>query len=77
MQDVLACLGALAIGLGETTNYMAESEAIISGLEWALDWAVRWMVDTVVVASDSHSVVLALRSGKVPWRVMGRWRRVQ
>ncbi|XP_026400457.1 uncharacterized protein LOC113296364 [Papaver somniferum] len=34
-------LGAMSIGLGVTTNYLAEFYGILVGMEWAVRWGVR------------------------------------
>ncbi|XP_026443128.1 uncharacterized protein LOC113343004 [Papaver somniferum] len=64
-----AVLGALSIGLGVTTNYLAELYAIIIGMEWAM----QWNYDRICVQSDSYGVVQALQSSSIPWFARARW----
>ncbi|XP_026437319.1 uncharacterized protein LOC113335497 [Papaver somniferum] len=67
-----AVLGALSIGLGVTTNYLAELYAIIIGMEWAM----QWNYDRICVQSDSYGVVQALQSSSIPWFARTRWERL-
>ncbi|KAF6149739.1 hypothetical protein GIB67_017472 [Kingdonia uniflora] len=55
--------------IGITTNYIAEIQAIIEGIEQAiqLDWRKFWVV------SDSAAAIQAFRTNKVPWRFSTRW----
>ncbi|XP_026399658.1 uncharacterized protein LOC113295544 [Papaver somniferum] len=62
-------LGAMSIGLGVTTNYLAELYGIIVGMEWA----VRWEVRRICIRSDSFSVVEALKNNNIPWFARQRW----
>ncbi|XP_026430528.1 uncharacterized protein LOC113327569 [Papaver somniferum] len=56
-------VGAMCIGLGIATNYMAELYGIIVGLEWAIQWGY----DRLLIRSDSSSVLKALEEDNVPW----------
>ncbi|XP_026455672.1 uncharacterized protein LOC113356677 [Papaver somniferum] len=67
-----AFLGALSIGLGITTNYLAELYAIIIGMEWAM----QCNYDRICVQSDSYGVVQALQSSSIPWFARARWERL-
>ncbi|XP_026459481.1 uncharacterized protein LOC113360156 [Papaver somniferum] len=62
-------LGAMLIGLGITTNFLAELYGVIVGLEWAIRWGVR----RVCIRSDSFSVVEALKNSTLPWFSRQRW----
>ncbi|XP_026399735.1 uncharacterized protein LOC113295618 [Papaver somniferum] len=63
-------LGAMSIGLGVTTNYLAELYGIIVGMEWAVRWGFR----QICIRYDSFSVVEALKNNNIPW--FARQRRV-
>lgn len=60
-------IGALCLGLGITTNYIAETLAVISG------WARKWSINRVIVRSDSASVIQAFTKGSIPWFFRQRW----
>ncbi|XP_026399682.1 uncharacterized protein LOC113295565 [Papaver somniferum] len=62
-------LGAMSIGLGVTTNYLAELYGIIVGLEWAM----QWDFDRICVRSDSMGVVEAIKNNSIPWFAKNRW----
>ncbi|XP_026455614.1 uncharacterized protein LOC113356634 [Papaver somniferum] len=62
-------IGAMSIGLGITTNYLAELYGIIIGLEWATRWGVR----RICIRSDSSSMVEALNNSCLPWFARRRW----
>ncbi|XP_026405131.1 uncharacterized protein LOC113300149 [Papaver somniferum] len=54
---------AMSIGLGRTTNFLAELYGVIVGLEWALKWEVR----KIVVRTNSVGALTALSTSNVPW----------
>ncbi|XP_026410374.1 uncharacterized protein LOC113305568 [Papaver somniferum] len=62
-------IGALDIGLGVTTNYLAELYGIIIGMEWATRWGVR----RICIHSYSYSVVEAFSSSNLPWFSRRMW----
>ncbi|XP_026400460.1 uncharacterized protein LOC113296368 [Papaver somniferum] len=62
-------IGAMLIGLGVTTNYLAELYGIIVGMEWATRWGVR----RICIRSDSYGVVEALKNSNLPWFARQRW----
>ncbi|XP_026383885.1 uncharacterized protein LOC113279409 [Papaver somniferum] len=64
--------GAMSIGLGVTTNYLAELYGIITGMEWATRWGVR----RICIHSDSSSVVEAFNNSNLPWFSRRRWLQV-
>lgn len=59
-------LGATSVGLGITTNFLAEFYGIIVGLEWTR----KWNIGRILIRSDSSSVIKALQSGDIPWFAM-------
>lgn len=59
----------MCIGLGITSNYMAELYGILVGLEWATQWGYR----QVVIRSDSTSVITDLKKDNIPWFAQQRW----
>ncbi|XP_026443242.1 uncharacterized protein LOC113343173 [Papaver somniferum] len=65
----LEVVGAMCIGLGIATNYMAELYGIIVCLEWAIQWGY----DRLLIRSDSSSVLKALEEDNVPWFATQRW----
>ncbi|XP_026400453.1 uncharacterized protein LOC113296361 [Papaver somniferum] len=64
-----AVIGAMSIGLGVTTNFLAELYGIIVGLEWAMQWGF----ERICVRSDSFSVVEAFKNSSIPWFSRSRW----
>ncbi|OVA06545.1 Ribonuclease H domain [Macleaya cordata] len=66
-------LGAMAVGLGICTNFVAEVLAILLGLEWAknLGWTNIW------VTSDSQAAIRCFIDNKVPWFILTRWNSVK
>ncbi|XP_026400442.1 uncharacterized protein LOC113296351 [Papaver somniferum] len=62
-------IGAMSIGLGITTNYLAELYGILVGLEWATRWGFR----RICIRSYSASVVAAFTSNSLPWFARPRW----
>lgn len=62
-------IGAISIGFGITTNYLAELYGILVGLEWATRWGFR----RICIRSDSTSVVAAFTSNNLPWFARPRW----
>ncbi|KAF6174009.1 hypothetical protein GIB67_039960 [Kingdonia uniflora] len=56
-------MGTLSKGLGLVTNFMAECEAIILGVEHAasLCWLIAWK------ESDSTTIVEAFKTNNIPW----------
>ncbi|XP_026459759.1 uncharacterized protein LOC113360466 [Papaver somniferum] len=70
--DICEVLGAISIGLGTTTNYLAEIYGIVVGLEWA----VKWNTNRVLIRTDSKSAMDALDTGTMPWFVRSRWRHI-
>ncbi|XP_026383958.1 uncharacterized protein LOC113279479 [Papaver somniferum] len=65
-------LGAMSVGLGVMTNYIAEISGITIGMEWALQWGCS----KVCIRSDSLSAVMAFNTSTLPWFVRQRWREV-
>lgn len=59
----------MSIGLGITTNFLAELYGVIIGLEWATRWGIR----KACIRSDSYSVFEALRNTNLPWFARQRW----
>ncbi|XP_026443385.1 uncharacterized protein LOC113343412 [Papaver somniferum] len=55
-------VGAMCVGLGIISNYMAELYSILIGLEWAVQWGYR----DVLVRTDSSSVITALEGDYIP-----------
>ncbi|XP_026455656.1 uncharacterized protein LOC113356663 [Papaver somniferum] len=66
-------VGAMCVGLGIISNYMAESYSILIGLEWAVQWGYR----DVLVQTDSSSFITALEGDSIPWFARQRWRDVK
>ncbi|OVA08056.1 Ribonuclease H domain [Macleaya cordata] len=66
-------IGAMSVGLGICTNFVAELLAIILGLEWALDrgWSKIW------VTSDSQTTITCFASDKVLWFINSRWNNIR
>ncbi|XP_026378628.1 uncharacterized protein LOC113273074 [Papaver somniferum] len=62
-------LGVMSIGLGVTSNYLAELYGIIVGLEWEMQWGF----ERICVRSDSFGVVEAFKSSSIPWFARNRW----
>ncbi|XP_026399703.1 uncharacterized protein LOC113295587 [Papaver somniferum] len=62
-------LGAMSIGLGVKTNYLAELYGIIVGLEWAMQWGFS----RICIRSDSMGVVEAFKNNSIPWFARNRW----
>ncbi|KAF6173866.1 hypothetical protein GIB67_039817 [Kingdonia uniflora] len=63
-RDCNGCvLGTLSKGLGLVTNFMAECEAIIHGVEHAASfgWLIAW------IESDSTTAVEAFKTNNIPW----------
>ncbi|KAF6159358.1 hypothetical protein GIB67_032129 [Kingdonia uniflora] len=56
--------------MGSTTNYLAEVQAIIDGVEQAIHrgWTTLWIV------SDSSATIKAFISSKIPWKFQSKWR---
>ncbi|XP_026451377.1 uncharacterized protein LOC113351649 [Papaver somniferum] len=65
-------LGAVAGGLGVATNSIAEVMALIC----AGEWAIRRQYFNVCFSLDSKAVLQAFSSGKIPWMVINRWKRI-
>ncbi|OVA19416.1 Ribonuclease H domain [Macleaya cordata] len=66
-------IGAMSVGLGICTNFVAKILAIILGLEWASSrgWSNIW------VTSDSQSAINRFAEDKVPWFILPRWKNVK
>ncbi|OVA07843.1 Ribonuclease H domain [Macleaya cordata] len=62
-------IGAMAVGLGICTNFIAEILAIILGLEWAKNLGL----EKIWVTSDSHAAIRCFNDNKIPWFVLSRW----
>ncbi|XP_026442651.1 uncharacterized protein LOC113342272 [Papaver somniferum] len=64
-------LGAMNIGLGTTTNYLAEVFAVIVGLEWAMKFGLQ----RICIRSDSMAAMQTFSGGvsNVPWFIRSRW----
>ncbi|XP_026417070.1 uncharacterized protein LOC113312537 [Papaver somniferum] len=56
-------------GLGISTNYIAETLAII----WAIEWAGKLQCYKIIIRSDSKTVVEDFIRGEVPWCFESRW----
>ncbi|XP_026399892.1 uncharacterized protein LOC113295785 [Papaver somniferum] len=67
-----SCLGAVCGGLDIATNYIAEVMALVT----AGQWAVRKQFMDVYFSLDSRAVLVPFSSGKVPWIVLNRWKKV-
>ncbi|XP_026397133.1 uncharacterized protein LOC113291861 [Papaver somniferum] len=65
-----AFLGAIYVGLGWQTNFIAEVCAIIYGM--MLD--KRWMVRKICIRSDSKSCLQSFQNGALPWQLQQKWR---
>ncbi|XP_026459475.1 uncharacterized protein LOC113360150 [Papaver somniferum] len=62
-------VGAMCIGLGITSNFLAELYGILVGLEWATQWGYM----KILIHSDSSSVITVLENDSVPWFAQQRW----
>ncbi|XP_026382114.1 uncharacterized protein LOC113277170 [Papaver somniferum] len=62
-------IGVMSVGLGITTNYLAELLGIISGLEWARQWGYV----NICIRSESMSAVTTFSSSTIPWFFRQRW----
>ncbi|XP_026459745.1 uncharacterized protein LOC113360451 [Papaver somniferum] len=64
-------VGAMSVGFGVQTNYLAELFCVIVGLEWA----VKFEVGSICIRTDSMSVVLVFSGDDVivPWFLRTRW----
>ncbi|KAF6157138.1 hypothetical protein GIB67_041599 [Kingdonia uniflora] len=70
IRDYNGCvLGTLSKGLGLVTNFMAECEAIIHGVENAASfgWLIAW------IESDSMTTVKAFKTNNIPWILEAAW----
>ncbi|XP_026378407.1 uncharacterized protein LOC113272825 [Papaver somniferum] len=66
-------VGAMSIGLGRTTNFLAEIYVVIVGLEWARKWDFR----RILIRSDSMGAIKAFSDSNIPWFARKRWRSIQ
>ncbi|XP_026443843.1 uncharacterized protein LOC113343995 [Papaver somniferum] len=66
-----AVVGAMSVGFGVQTNYLAELFCVIVGLEWA----AKFGVENICIPTDSMSVVLAFSGDilAIPWFLRPRW----
>ncbi|XP_026435147.1 uncharacterized protein LOC113332862 [Papaver somniferum] len=62
-------IGTVSGGLGISTNYIAETLAII----WAIEWAGKLQCYKIIIRSDSKTVVEDFIRGEVPWCFKSRW----
>ncbi|XP_026420076.1 uncharacterized protein LOC113316057 [Papaver somniferum] len=62
-------VGAMCVGLGVISNYMAELYGILIGVEWAVQLGYR----NILVRTDSSSVISSLEEDNVPWFAQQRW----
>ncbi|KAF6141226.1 hypothetical protein GIB67_024310 [Kingdonia uniflora] len=62
-------LGTLAKGLGLVSNFIAECEPIIHGVEYAASfgWLIAW------IESDSTTAVEAFKINNIPWTLVAAW----
>ncbi|KAF6174510.1 hypothetical protein GIB67_004704 [Kingdonia uniflora] len=62
-------LGTLTKGLGLVSNFIAECEAIIHGVEYAASfgWLIAW------IESDSTTAVEAFKTNNIPWTLVAAW----
>ncbi|XP_026419850.1 uncharacterized protein LOC113315815 [Papaver somniferum] len=67
------CIYAEATGLGIATNYIAELMAITGATEWAIQ---NNKLD-ICINSDSKAAVSAYMSGRLPWFMQVRWKRLK
>ncbi|XP_026448377.1 uncharacterized protein LOC113348737 [Papaver somniferum] len=67
--STIEVVGAMCVGLGIISNYMAELYSILIGLEWAVQWGYR----DVLVRTDSSSVIKTLEGDSIPWFARQRW----
>ncbi|XP_026428396.1 uncharacterized protein LOC113324292 [Papaver somniferum] len=63
-------VGALCVGLGWKTNYIAEVSAVIYGLMLTR----RWNMKKICVRSDSMRCLQALKQGEFPWELFQKWK---
>lgn len=64
-------LGALAGGIGITTNYVAENYAVLYVVELAWEWELQ----DIIICSDSKTVIDGFIKGQVPWFIKMRWQK--
>ncbi|XP_026396000.1 uncharacterized protein LOC113290633 [Papaver somniferum] len=62
-------VGAMEIGMGITSKFLAEVYGIVVGLEWAVQWGFR----KILIRSDSSSVINILEKNTFLWFVQQRW----
>ncbi|XP_026428840.1 uncharacterized protein LOC113324767 [Papaver somniferum] len=67
------CIYVEATGLGIATNYIAELMAITG----AAEWAIQNNKLNVCFNSDSKAAVSAYISGRLPWFMQVRWKRLK
>ncbi|KAF6145199.1 hypothetical protein GIB67_041394 [Kingdonia uniflora] len=62
-------LGTLAKGLRLVSNFIAECEAIIHGVEYAASfgWLIAW------IESDFTTAVEAFKTNNIPWTLVAAW----
>ncbi|KAF6134988.1 hypothetical protein GIB67_042365 [Kingdonia uniflora] len=65
-------LGTLSKAVGSTTNYMAEVQATVDGVEKTIykGWQTLWIV------SNSSATIKAFTSSKIPWKFRSKWRKL-
>ncbi|XP_026378401.1 uncharacterized protein LOC113272819 [Papaver somniferum] len=62
-------VGAMCVGLGVISNFLAELYSILIGLDWAVQWGYR----DVLVRTDSLNVITSLEGDNIPWFARHRW----
>ncbi|XP_026403781.1 uncharacterized protein LOC113299070 [Papaver somniferum] len=71
--EIGGCIYVEATGLGIATNYIAELMAITG----AAEWAIQNNKLNVCFNSDSKAAVSAYMSGRLPWFMQVRWKRLK
>ncbi|KAF6158195.1 hypothetical protein GIB67_014989 [Kingdonia uniflora] len=66
-------LGVLTKGLGNTTLFFSECEAILGAIDWAVqnNWKKIW------IESDSQTAISDFIKNHVPWPQRARWNRMK
>ncbi|KAF6142501.1 hypothetical protein GIB67_039465 [Kingdonia uniflora] len=66
-------LGVLTKGLGNTTLFFSECEAILGAIDWAVqnNWKKIW------IESDSQTAISDFTKNHVPWPQRARWNRMK
>ncbi|XP_026451947.1 uncharacterized protein LOC113352331 [Papaver somniferum] len=62
-------VGAMSVGVGSATNYIAEILAVICALEW--DFFLNAF--KIIIRSDSKTVIHDFCNDNIPWMFRTRW----